>query len=85
MKINPNDWKIKKAGYENRPCELVELPGLEPGKTDPETVVLPLHHSSIAPVCECKNKVYFSFRQRIFAKKIILLFNADAKNPDMLM
>ena len=25
----------------------VELPGLEPGKTGPESVVLPLHHSSI--------------------------------------
>ena len=27
---------------------LVGLPGLEPGKTGPESVVLPLHHSPIS-------------------------------------
>ena len=26
---------------------LVELPGFEPGQTEPKSVVLPLHHSSV--------------------------------------
>ena len=26
---------------------LVDLPGFEPGQTDPESVVLPLHHKSV--------------------------------------
>ena len=39
--------KTKRPIFLNRPCGIVELPGLEPGKTDPETVVLPLHHSSM--------------------------------------
>ena len=33
---------------------LVELLGFEPRQTEPKSVVLPLHHSSI--VKECKNK-----------------------------
>ena len=28
-------------------CIVVGLPGFEPGKTGPESVVLPLHHSSM--------------------------------------
>ena len=30
---------------------LVELPGFEPGQTEPKSVVLPLHHSSV-PSCK---------------------------------
>lgn len=38
-----------------RNCEgLVELLGFEPRQTEPKSVVLPLHHSSIEK--ECKNK-----------------------------
>ncbi len=33
---------------------LVELLGFEPRQTEPKSVVLPLHHSSIRK--ECKNK-----------------------------
>jgi hypothetical protein len=34
--------------------EFVELLGFEPRQTEPKSVVLPLHHSSIRK--ECKNK-----------------------------
>ena len=33
----------------------VGIPGLEPGMTGPESVVLPLHHSPIIFVCGCKD------------------------------
>ena len=40
------ELRHKKSAEENL-CTSVGLPGLEPGKTGPESVVLPLHHSPI--------------------------------------
>ena len=37
---------LKKA-VKDRLVALVELPGFEPGQTEPKSVVLPLHHSSV--------------------------------------
>ena len=51
----------------------VELPGLEPGKTGPESVVLPLHHSSMVSDCGCKFTARFSFEQVFSQKKIIFV------------
>jgi hypothetical protein len=38
------------------PLKIVDLPGLEPRKTVPKTVVLPLHHRSIL---NCDAKLIF--------------------------
>jgi hypothetical protein len=38
---------IKKKHLSNERCSLVGIPGLEPGMTGPESVVLPLHHIPI--------------------------------------
>ena len=45
---------------------LVGIPGLEPGMTGPESVVLPLHHIPFLFVvsksflnCECKGNAFF--------------------------
>ena len=46
--IIPYPLGIKKERLPRKSLfSLVELPGLEPGMTGPESVVLPLHHSSI--------------------------------------
>ena len=36
------------------PVKKVEVPGFEPGQTEPKSVVLPLHHTSI-PACKYNN------------------------------
>ncbi len=41
MKNALNLLKKTKSVYQ------VDLPGFEPGQTDPESVVLPLHHKSV--------------------------------------
>ena len=40
-------WGYKKKHLSNERCSLVGIPGLEPGMTGPESVVLPLHHIPI--------------------------------------
>ena len=40
-------WINKKKRLQNEVSFFVGIPGLEPGKTGPESVVLPLHHSPI--------------------------------------
>ena len=37
----------QKKHLSNERCSLVGIPGLEPGMTGPESVVLPLHHIPI--------------------------------------
>ena len=47
----------------HHPCRFaVGLPGFEPGKTGPESVVLPLHHSPLS-FCVCKGNDLFPNRQ----------------------
>ena len=41
------DLKTKTGEPRKSSCFLVELPGFEPGTTEPKSAVLPLHHSSI--------------------------------------
>ena len=53
----------------------VELPGFEPGITGPESVVLPLHHSSV-DFGDAKVGLYFSN-----AKKITEFFSYICYNP----
>ena len=53
----------------------VELPGFEPGITGPESVVLPLHHSSV-DFGDAKVGLYFSN-----AKKITEIFSYICYNP----
>ena len=43
---------------------VVVLPGLEPGQTGPESVVLPLHHKTVS---DCKNR-QFSENKKISIK-----------------
>lgn len=66
----------KKTGFQNpvfpvaatsATNDSVELPGLEPGTTEPKSAVLPLHHSSI----RC-SKAGTKVRQRIDISKKIL-------------
>lgn len=51
----------------------VGLLGLEPRKTAPKTVVLPLHHRPLLLFCECKcntkNKFY-KFLMQFYLKKM---------------
>lgn len=75
----------KKAGFQNPAFPVaatsatndsVELPGLEPGTTEPKSAVLPLHHSSI----RC-SKAGTKVRQRIdISKKILREWPGQQKN-----
>ena len=47
----------------------VGLLGLEPRKTAPKTVVLPLHHRPAMLLSECKFKAFFSLRKLFCEKK----------------
>ena len=52
----------------------VEIPGFEPGQTEPKSVVLPLHHISIP---RCKDTIFLNIckrpsNQRAFIKDIYL-------------
>ncbi len=58
---------------------LVELPGFEPGITGPESVVLPLHHSSIF-VC-AKVEHYFANAKKKPKKFSYICFNHRANEP----
>ena len=42
---------------------LVELPGFEPGQTEPKSVVLPLHHSSIPKRKDISNFTFLQILQ----------------------
>ena len=44
---SPKGKYTKKSIFRNERCSLVGIPGLEPGMTGPESVVLPLHHIPI--------------------------------------
>ena len=54
---------------------MVGLPGFEPGMTGPESVVLPLHHSPMIFVCECKdtNNLGIQNISAVFFAKILKL------------
>ena len=82
-KPSPNNFS---KGYNKKTAEdfstaaSVGLPGLEPGKTGPESVVLPLHHSPIFhqnhPFCFDDAKILLfcdspNFFQVFFHKKVI--------------
>ena len=43
----PKRYIYEKSIFRNERCSLVGIPGLEPGMTGPESVVLPLHHIPI--------------------------------------
>ncbi len=47
----------------------VGLLGLEPRKTAPKTVVLPLHHRPAVLLSECKFKALFNLRKLFHQKK----------------
>ena len=49
---------------------LVEIEGLEPSLTEPESVVLPLHHISICPANGTANVRHFSETARAKEKKL---------------
>lgn len=53
------------------PFKVVDLPGFEPRKTAPKTVVLPLHHRSIL---NCDAKLIFLILQRKSITKNIFIF-----------
>ena len=64
----PSGW-CEARGYDDRylndkgwrkPPFIVEIPGFEPGQTEPKSVVLPLHHTSIHPG---KDRTIFSICQ----------------------
>ena len=52
---------------------LVEIEGLEPSLTEPESVVLPLHHISICPANGTANVRHFSETARAKVKKLRFL------------
>ena len=60
----------------------VGLLGLEPRKTAPKTVVLPLHHRPALLLSECKFRINFSLR-KLFKpfcqKKIKLILKSKLK------
>ena len=43
--------EIRKSRQRRLTAQAVEIPGFEPGQTEPKSVVLPLHHISI-PNCK---------------------------------
>ena len=57
----------------------VELPGFEPGITGPESVVLPLHHSSI-DFGDAKVELYFANARKI-RKKFHTFVSISQKKP----
>ena len=57
----------------------VELPGFEPGITGPESVVLPLHHSSI-DFGDAKVELYFANAKKNPEKISYICFNLRWKN-----
>ena len=57
----------------------VELPGFEPGITGPESVVLPLHHSSI-DFGDAKVELYFANAKKNPEKISYICFNLRRKN-----
>ncbi len=53
---------------------LVALEGFEPSQTEPESVVLPLHHKALL-ICECKGTAFLRPDQmfsQLFSKKIFI-------------
>ena len=57
----------------------VELPGFEPRITGPESVVLPLHHSSV-DFGDAKVGLYFSNAKKIPKKISYICFNPAKGN-----
>ena len=66
----PLEQDMQKEQGRNYPALFVELPGFEPRKADPESAVLPLHHSSIMfrTCIRCKIKAYFFLCQILYLK-----------------
>ena len=60
--LSPTYIFLKKGGQLTALISLVELPGFEPGQTEPKSVVLPLHHSSVPGG---KDTTIFIFLQKI--------------------
>ena len=58
--LSPSYIHFKKGGQMTAFVVLVELPGFEPGQTEPKSVVLPLHHSSVP---SCKDTTIFILLQ----------------------
>ena len=60
----------------------VGLLGLEPRKTAPKTVVLPLHHRPAVRLSECKFNTNFKlhkFFKQFYSKKIKIIYNPKSK------
>ena len=77
-----NKHKQKKKRKKNLPLFSVGLPGLEPGKTGPESVVLPLHHSPIFqqnhPFCFDDAKILLFYYTPNFFR---IFFNKKVTHP----
>ena len=63
-------WTYRKSRPKGRLIDSVEIPGFEPGQTEPKSVVLPLHHISIPG---CKDSIFLQYYNPSFLKKSLPL------------